>query len=162
MVKQLFALACGVILFLLSNAVGADDFDVLVMRGSTLVRVTGDENGPTSEVTIREDPTPPAPEPVWERADVPTESVELVIQVFRNDPMPIFGRGFGHGHPVFVRNDKSRHGFARAMARDPRNPSGFVRHDPRGSASGGLFHAMKGRSAGARVGRPVALAWGAR
>ena len=110
MVKRLFVLACGVILLLLSNAVGAEDFEVLVMRGSTLVRVSGDENGPTSEVTVREDPTPPAPEVVWEPPDVDTEPVELVIQIFRDAPRPVQGWGFGHGHPIFARHDKPHHG----------------------------------------------------
>jgi len=160
MVKRLSALACGVILLPLSNAMGAEDFDVLVLRGSTLVRVTGDENGPTSEVTLREDPTPPTPEVVWEPPDVHTKPVVLVIQVFRDAPRPAYGWGFRRGHPVFVRHDKPHHGVAHAMARGKRNPPGLVRHG-RWSPSSAPLAAMKSRSADARTRQQVALAWGA-
>jgi hypothetical protein len=158
MVKRLSALACGVILLPLSNAVGAEGFDVLVMHGSTLVRVTGDENGPTSEVTVREDPAPPAPEVAWESTDEPPEPVELVIQIFRDAPRPAYGWGFGHGHPIFTRHDKPHHGSSRAMARGKRNRPGLVRQSSRWSAPGALFNPMKGRSSDARIRRPVALA----
>ena len=139
MVKRLSALAGGVILLPLSNAVGAEDFDVLVMHGSTLVRVAGDESGPTSEVMVREDPTPPAPEVVWESPDAPPKPVELVIQIFRDAPRPAYGWGFGHGHPIFARHDKPHHGSTRAMTRGKRNRPGFVRQNSRGSAPGAPF-----------------------
>ena len=138
MVKQLFAVACGMILLPLTNAVGAESFDVLVMRGSTLVRVTGDENGPSSEVTLREDPTPPAPEVVWETPEVHTEPVELVIQIFRDDSRPVYGWDIGRAHPTFVRHEKSHHGSTRAMVRGKRNLPGLVRHGLRWSAPGAL------------------------
>jgi len=162
MVKQLSALACGAILLPLSNAMGAEDFDVLVMRGSTLVRVTGDESGPTSEVTLREDPTPPTPEVVWEPPDAQTKPLELVIQVFRDAPLPAYGWGFSRGHPVFLRHDKRHHGITRAMVRGKRNPHGLVRHGRRESAPRVSLAAMKGRSADARTRQQVALAWGGR
>ena len=157
MVKRLSALACGVILLPLSNAVGAEDFDVLVMHGSTLVRVAGDESGPTSEVTVREDPTPPAPEVVWESPDEPPKPVGLVIQIFRDAPLPAYGWGFGHGHAIFARHDKPHHGFTRAMARGKRNRLGLVRQSSHWSAPGALFNPMRSRSSDARIRRRVAL-----
>ena len=135
MVKRLSAVACGMILLPLSNAVGAESFDVLVMRGSTLVRVTGDENGPSSEVTLREDPTPPAPEVVWEPPEAHTEPVELVIQIFRDDPRPAVGSGFGYAHPIFVWHEKPHHRFTRARVHGKRNPPGLVRHGLRWARS---------------------------
>ena len=128
MLQRLFTLTCGLMLFPLSNALGAEGFDVLVMRGSTLVRVTGDENGTTSEVTIREDPTPRAPEIVWEEPEVRADPVALVIQVFQDAPRPAWGWGFGHGHSAFGRHDRPHHGSTRAMNRGKRNPNGFVHH----------------------------------
>ena len=90
------------------------------------------ENGPTSEVTVREDPTPPAPEVVWEPPDVDTEPVQLVIQIFRDAPRPVHGWGFGHGHSIFARHDKPHHGSNRAMARGKWNRPGLVRQSPAG------------------------------
>jgi hypothetical protein len=136
MLKRLSALACGVIFLPLSNAVGAEDFDVLVMRGSTLVRVSGDENGATSEVTVREDPSPPAPEVAWEAPEVRADPVDLVIQIFRDAPLPAYGWGFRRAHPSFVRHEKTHHGPTRAAAHDMRNSAGLSRRGLRGSELG--------------------------
>ena len=138
MLKRLFVLACGLALFPISNATGEEQFDVLVMHGSTLVRVTGDGNGGTSEVTIREDPTPPAPEIVWEPPEVRAEPVGVVIQIFQAAPRPIYGWGFRHGHPGFVRHGKRDHGLPRAMTPGHRNADRLVRHGSRRSESGAL------------------------
>ena len=40
------------------GASGAGDFEVIVMRGGTISRVRGSDDGTLSEVTIREDPSP--------------------------------------------------------------------------------------------------------
>lgn len=128
MLTRLFTLICGVILLQLSNATGAEDFDVMVMRGSTLVRITGDESGTISEVTIREDPTPPAPEIVWETPDVQTQPVELVIQIFRDAPLATHGWGFGRANSKFARRGKPHHGFHRPMTRGKRNPTAVFGH----------------------------------
>ena len=59
----------------------AEEFEVLVLRGSTVLRVTGDERGPLSEVTIREDPYPLAPRAPVERPFEP----EVVIRIEREE-----------------------------------------------------------------------------
>jgi hypothetical protein len=125
---RLSALVCGVSLLSLSNATAEDHFDVLVMHGSTLVRVTGDGKGSTSEVTVREDPTPPAPEIEWQTPEVRADPIELVIQVFQAAPRPVYGWGFRHAHRSFVRNEERDHGLPRTVVRGRKNTDGHVRH----------------------------------
>jgi hypothetical protein len=60
-----------------STGAGAEEFEVLVMRGSTVARVAGDETGPLSEVTIREDPHPPAPRAPEERPFEPEVTIRI-------------------------------------------------------------------------------------
>ena len=67
------------LIVVLSIPVGAEEFEVLVLRGSGIARVTGDESGPLSEVTVREDPTPPAPKPTQQ----PPFEPEVVIRIDR-------------------------------------------------------------------------------
>jgi hypothetical protein len=133
MLKRLSVIVWGAILLPLSNAVSAESFEVLVMHGSTLVRVTGDDTGVTSEVTVREDPTPPAPEIEWEPPEARADPVELVIQIFRTAPPVGYGWGFHHARPSFVRHDKTHHGRTRAMVHGRWDLAGKARHNSRSS-----------------------------
>ena len=45
-------------LLVIGTPVVAEEFSMIVTRGSTVVRVTGNEDGETREETLREDPTP--------------------------------------------------------------------------------------------------------
>lgn len=56
-----FAAGLALPLLLIGSPVGAEEFSVVVMRGSTVVRVTGSEDGERREETLREDPTPDLP-----------------------------------------------------------------------------------------------------
>ena len=44
-----------------SPSAGAEEFQVEVMRGATVSRVSGDADGILSEVVTRADPNPPTP-----------------------------------------------------------------------------------------------------
>lgn len=81
-------LAGALLLAALATPTLAEEFEVLVLRGSEIARVSGDGSGPLSEVTVREDPYPPPPAPqpraVAERASSP----EVVIHIDRSEPAP--------------------------------------------------------------------------
>jgi hypothetical protein len=67
-----------VLIAVLSAPAGAEDFEVQVLRGSTISQVSGDGSGPLSEVTVREDPyPPPVPTAPEERPFEP----EIVIRI---------------------------------------------------------------------------------
>lgn len=86
--------AAGVTLGLLviGAPVGADEFSMIVGRGSTVVRVTGNDDGEIHEETLREDPTPARPPaetpagvdsdgspPVAEEEEAPSTDETLVV-----------------------------------------------------------------------------------
>ena len=75
-----------------STSALAEEFEVLVLRGSTVARVAGDESGPLSEVTIREDPHPPAPRAPDERPFEP----EVVIRIERGETERYAGPTWGY------------------------------------------------------------------
>ena len=78
---QELVLPAALLLAVLSTPAVAEEFEVLVLRGSTVSRVTGDESGPLSEVTLREDPYPAPPAPP---AEAPFEP-EVVIRIDRGE-----------------------------------------------------------------------------
>lgn len=66
----------------------AEAFEVLVLRGSTIARVSGDGSGPLSEVTVREDPHPPPapPSPQLRSVEESSPKPEVVIHIDRSEP----------------------------------------------------------------------------
>ena len=89
---SLMMLAVALLLGSPSAPAIAEEFEVLVLRGSTVSRVTGDESGPLSEVTIREDPHPPAPRAPVERPFEP----EVVIRIERAETERYAGPAWGY------------------------------------------------------------------
>lgn len=102
------------------------DFAVIVMRGSTVSRVTGSDGGILSEVTIREDPAPARPEALEEpgRAEVErleTRTVQVLI-VERAVPVSLLSfvperdHRFGHRRHTRIRGGLGRSTPARSVA----------------------------------------------
>ena len=56
-----FAAGLWLLVLVIGMPVGAEEFTVVVFRGSEIVRVTGNEGGEFREETLREDPTPEPP-----------------------------------------------------------------------------------------------------
>ena len=75
--------ALAVVLMCPSLSAGAEAFQVEVIRGATVLRVSGDADGILSEVVTRADPNPPKPKIKVERPPAPPETVILVV---RSDP----------------------------------------------------------------------------
>jgi hypothetical protein len=116
-------IAAGVTLLLLGVGapVGAEEFSMIVGRGSTVVRVTGSEDGEFREETLREDPTPERPPaemaPGVDSEDSPPE-VEEAENPPADDTVVVVSRVRHHRH-FHVRHDRHRSSRARRVVRPP-------------------------------------------
>lgn len=88
--KRLLSPACVLALLGLPHPISGEDFEVIVLRGSEIVRVTGDESGALSEFTIREAPEPAAPSAPEDPADEPRAPGQLIVLYFE-DPIVVSG-----------------------------------------------------------------------
>jgi hypothetical protein len=125
-------LTAALLLVALPLPAAAEEFEVLVLRGSTLARVSGDETGPLSEVTLREDPHPPAPRAPRVRDERPFEP-EVVIRIERGETerydSPVWGyplrRPFEQRQPpryhLYDWGSRYSHGSYRPGGRPPRS-----------------------------------------
>ena len=66
-----------------SPSAGAEEFQVEVIHGATISRVSGDADGVLSEVVTRADPNPPTPEI---KVEQPPASPKTVIVIVKSDP----------------------------------------------------------------------------
>jgi hypothetical protein len=75
-------LRAGCVFFCMGAAApaGAESFEVMVLRGAEVVRVTGDGSGSISEVTLREAPPSPAAQEAQPPSDPPAEQLIVVYQ----------------------------------------------------------------------------------
>jgi hypothetical protein len=134
-------LAAALLFVVPSTPALAEEFEVLVLRGSTVARVAGDETGPLSEVTIREDPHPPAPRAPDERPFEP----EVVIRIERGETERTAGPIWGYPprrplepwqpprYHLYDWGSRHRHGSSHLGGRPPRSvlfggPKGLRSH----------------------------------
>ena len=73
----------------------AESFEVMVLRGTEVVRVTGDGSGSISEVTLREAPPSPAAQEAQPPSNPPAEQL---IVIYREEAPS----GFHFGGVTFV------------------------------------------------------------
>jgi hypothetical protein len=116
--------------------VSAEEFSVVVLRGSTLVRVTGDEKGAIHEETLREDPNPDVPSIEPESpAPLASESPRPVVKVIVESPETTSSGGY-----IVVGPWRGHHG----------RPHSRPHY---GARPGRMHGARPGRMHGARPGR---------
>ncbi|MEN8183800.1 MAG: hypothetical protein ABFS46_14830 [Myxococcota bacterium] len=112
---------------------------MLVLRGSQLVRVTGDGRGALSEVILREDPSPPAPA-APEPSDAREETRDVVIEIYIEEA-PARRWGVVPVHPV--RLGPRRHHRERWRPSPLRPGRGYRHGFPQGFSAAPVLHGLR-------------------